>query len=781
MAKTKKTKVSKERRDISGIIYITIGILILLSLLSIFFESSSPGLVGKFIRNVLFSLFGIGAYILPFILFFIGTCCIVRNGKVQYNKNFYAIIGLIINSLALLAMITYNKFLGENLLYTIYNFFNAKSILHGGFISYLIISPIKLLIGTIGVYIVCICVYLICCIIIFDISIGDIIINLKEKIFSKERIKKTKKEKVKIIDDTEGYQGEKANKIKEENRIKLMSFLKENNNDLEADDINKHELQKEVSLDLQENDTQNKEPNILMSSVNEGNNEEKHRLKKKGNDDFNVDEEILKANMEKEIEVQYKIPPVDFLKENDMLKSKKGDKRELLNSATKLQETLSSFGVNASVTQVIQGPSVTRFEIQPESGVKVSKIVNLSDDIALNLAASGIRMEAPIPGKAAIGIEVPNENLIPVFIREIIESDEFINCKKNIAVSLGKDIGGHAVVADLSKMPHLLVAGATGSGKSVCINTLIVSLLYKYSPKEVNLLLIDPKVVELSIYNGIPHLLIPVVTEPKKAAGALHWAVTEMTKRYNLFAENGVRNIEGYNQLMDSNGGEKLPYIVIIIDELADLMMVCPKDVEDYIARLAQMARAAGMHLVIATQRPSVDVITGMIKANIPSRISFAVSSQIDSRTILDSSGAEKLLGKGDMLFYPVGEAKPLRIQGAFISEEEVENIVQYIKNQSEEVQYDEDIIEQIHNNSEEQEVVGEDDNSLDPLLKEAINFVVESKYASTSMLQRKFKIGYNRAARIIDSMEERGIISGRNGSKPRDVLISSTESNNLN
>lgn len=781
MAKTKKTKISKERGDISGIIYITLGILILLSLLSIFFQSSSPGLVGKFIRNILFSLFGIGAYILPFILFFIGSCFIVRNGKVQYNKKFYSIIALIVNSLALLAMITYNKFLGENFLYTLYNFFNAKSILHGGFISYLIISPIKFLIGSIGVYIVCACIYLICCVIIFDISIGDVFINLKDKVNPKGKTKKSKKEKVKIIDDTEGYEEEKASKVKEQNRIKLMSFLKGNGTDSEDESGSIHNLQKEVSLDLQEINVQNKEPNILMSNLNPDNHESKNEMKEKGNEEFNVDEEILKTNMEKEIGIQYKIPPMDFLKENSMLKGKKGDKRELLNNATKLQETLGSFGVNASVTQVIQGPSVTRFEIQPESGVKVSKIVNLSDDIALNLAASGIRMEAPIPGKAAIGIEVPNETLIPVFIREIIESDEFLNCKKNIAVSLGKDIGGHAVVADLSKMPHLLVAGATGSGKSVCINTLIVSLLYKYSPKEVNLLLIDPKVVELSIYNGIPHLLIPVVTEPKKAAGALHWAVTEMTKRYNLFAENGVRNIEGYNQLMDNNGGEKMSYIVIVIDELADLMMVCPKDVEDYIARLAQMARAAGMHLVIATQRPSVDVITGMIKANIPSRISFAVSSQIDSRTILDSSGAEKLLGKGDMLFYPVGEAKPLRIQGAFISEEEVENIVEYIKNQSEEVQYDEDIIEQIHNNSEEQENIGEDDNSLDPLLKDAVNFVIESKYASTSMLQRKFKIGYNRAARIIDSMEERGIISGRNGSKPREVLVSSTDFNNAN
>ena len=415
------------------------------------------------------------------------------------------------------------------------------------------------------------------------------------------------------------------------------------------------------------------------------------------------------------------------------------DKKELLENAGKLERTLKSFGVDAEILQVTKGPSVTRFEIQPKAGIKVSKIVNLSDDIALGLAAGGIRMEAPIPGKSAIGIEVPNKKQTPVYFREIIESKEFKESKAKVACALGKDITGKSIVTDLSAMPHLLIAGATGLGKSVCINTLIVSILYKYSPEEVKLLMVDPKVVELNVYNGIPHLLIPVVTEPKKAAGALNWAVNEMNKRYKLFAETGVRNIGSYNNFVErTKTGEKLPYIVIIVDELADLMMVCPHDVEDSICRLAQMARAAGMHLVLATQRPSVDVITGVIKANIPSRISFAVSSQIDSRTILDSSGAEKLLGRGDMLFSPIGESNNLRVQGAFISEEEVEQVVNHIKESEDEVDtaFEEEILEHINSAS----IGGEGGSSedRDELLDEAIQIVVESGQVSASFIQKK-------------------------------------------
>ena len=472
----------------------------------------------------------------------------------------------------------------------------------------------------------------------------------------------------------------------------------------------------------------------------------------------------------------YEFPPVQLLSEPEK-KAVKGGKKAVTDTAAKLQKTLYSFGVSAKVENASVGPAITRYELKPAEGVRVSKIANLADDIALNLAAESIRIEAPIPGKQAVGIEIPNKENETVHLREILESDNFINHKSKLAFALGKDVAGEAVVADIAKMPHVLIAGATGSGKSVCINTLISSIIYKAKPSEAKLLMVDPKVVELSVYNGIPHLLIPVVTDPKKAAGALAWAVQEMENRYQVFAQKGVRDIKGYNEAIkqeEENG--ILPQIVIIIDELADLMMVAAKDVEDSICRLAQKARAAGMHLVIATQRPSVDVITGIIKANIPSRISFAVSSQVDSRTILDMAGAEKLLGKGDMLFYPAGAPKPTRVQGAFISDKEVERVVDFIKANGE-VVYNEDIIEQIENaNKTDKEIAeqaAEDDDGTDPLLMEAIDTVVETKQASTSFIQRRFKVGYARAGRIIDQMEERGIISGYQGSKPREVLMS--------
>ena len=469
----------------------------------------------------------------------------------------------------------------------------------------------------------------------------------------------------------------------------------------------------------------------------------------------------------------YEFPPITLLEEGKNT-SDKNSERQLLATAEKLRRTLYSFGVSAKVENVSVGPAITRYELAPAEGVRVSKIANLSDDIALSLEAETIRIEAPIPGKHTVGIEVPNKEKNTVPLRDIIESDEFINSKSKLAFTLGKDVAGAIVVTDISQMPHMLIAGQTGSGKSVCINTLITSIIYKAKPSEVKLLMIDPKVVELSVYNGIPHLLIPVVTDPKKAAGALAWAVQEMVKRYSLFAEKKVRDMKGYNSLAEKEGNPKLPQIVIIIDELADLMMVAAKDVEDAICRLAQMARAAGMHLVIATQRPSVDVITGIIKANIPSRIAFSVSSQVDSRTILDSAGAEKLLGKGDMLFYPSGAPKPVRIQGAFISDKEVENIVKFLKKDGE-TEYDAGIIESIEKSGEPEKAATdeEDDDNTDPLLDEAIDLVVETGQASTSFIQRRFKVGYARAGRIIDQMEQRGIISGYQGSKPREVLMS--------
>ena len=494
------------------------------------------------------------------------------------------------------------------------------------------------------------------------------------------------------------------------------------------------------------------------------------------------------APLPKEAETQdlpqdgrYRCPPVSMLETTKEL-SEKDVITEIQTNGQMLVDTLKSFGVKTSFVGYSRGPSVTRYELQPASGVKISKITNLSDDLSMNLATSGIRIEAPIPGKAAVGIEVPNKKNTVVRMRELIESNAFVSSKSKLTVALGRDIAGGVAVADLSKMPHLLIAGSTGSGKSVCINSMIISLLYKSTPDEVRFLMIDPKVVELGIYNGIPHLLVPVVTDPRKAAGALNWAVTEMLNRYKIFAANNVRDLKAYNTLAASRGfknenGEPMdhmPQIVVIIDELADLMMAAPNDVEDAICRLAQMARAAGMHLVIATQRPSVDVITGIIKANIPSRIAFAVSSQVDSRTILDMSGAEKLLGKGDMLFSPVGSQKPIRIQGSFVSDSEIESVTSFVK-KVQEADYSENIAEEIEKNAVAEkgnDKKNEENSDVDPMMDEAIKCIIDCGQASTSLLQRKLRLGYARAGRIMDQMEQLGAVGPRDGSKPRKILI---------
>ena len=509
----------------------------------------------------------------------------------------------------------------------------------------------------------------------------------------------------------------------------------------------------------------------------------------------------------------YLVPPFTLLeppeKENEESVS-----YELNASAEKLVDTLKSFGVQTTITHISRGPSVTRYELQPAAGVKISKITNLSDDIAMNLAATGVRIEAPIPGKSAVGIEVPNKNVSIVRMRSLVESREFQNAKSKLTVVLGVDITGKITLADLGKMPHLLIAGATGSGKSVCVNSMLVSLLYKASPEEVKLMLIDPKVVELGVYNGIPHLLVPVVTDPRKAAGALNWAVNEMLERYKTFAEHNVRDMHSYNRLVDRQNAElddtdtadepertfeedemlaqakaeivneepkikevhkleKMCQIVIVIDELADLMMAAPNEVEESICRLAQMARAAGMHLVIATQRPSVDVITGLIKANVPSRIAFAVKSQIDSRTILDSGGAEKLLGKGDMLFSPIGTTKPVRVQGGFVDDDEVEKIVNFVKT-NKVVEYDKEVIDEIEKNAvlDNKTKDNDTDGETDPMMEQAIECVVEAGQASTSLLQRRLRVGYARAGRLVDDMEKMGIVGPHQGAKPRDVLM---------
>lgn len=742
----RKTKKYESDRDIKGILLITLGILMIISV----FSSESSGIVGSFTKKILIAVMGIGAFVFPVLIVFTGFCFVCKKNRISFSKKFYGILLFIVNTLLFIQMILMSEYyINDDITKGIKMLYETDSPIHGGIISFLIDIPVFKLFGSVGCYVIFSSVYIICFILMSKITIYDMLHKIKTTL--KENNYDEEDTIINEIDEgpenvKHAGNGEKESFIKNiNNRIRILDFMKsadknveEKTNDDNKENKNmKHNIQIECASDKTVDDSINEQLDKQMASNH------------------------IKYNQE------YNFPSVDLLKTNVQSKLNKEDKKELINNANKLEETLNSFGVEAKVIQVSKGPSVTRFELQPSPGVKVSKIVNLSDDIALGLAASGVRIEAPIPGKSAIGIEVPNRELTAVYLREVIESSEFINSSKNLACSLGKDIGGNCVVCDLTKMPHMLIAGATGSGKSVCINTLIVSLLYKYSPNNVKLLMIDPKVVELSVYNGIPHLLIPVVTDPKKAAGALNWAVQEMTRRYKLFADNSVRNIESYNELYEKGITEsELPFVVIIIDELADLMMVCPNDIEDYIGRLAQMARAAGMHLVIATQRPSVDVITGVIKANIPSRISFAVSSQIDSRTILDTAGAEKLLGKGDMLFYPVGEAKPIRIQGAFISESEVEKVVNFIKDKQGVPQYENEIIDHIDTNTN-----GENSDA-DELLDEATRIVVEIGQASTSLLQRRLRIGYNRAARIIDQMEDRGIISGRDGSKPRQVLI---------
>ena len=494
-----------------------------------------------------------------------------------------------------------------------------------------------------------------------------------------------------------------------------------------------------------------------------------------------VDEKTEDDDWEKEEVKPYVLPSIECLNLPKNSNSANYEAERRMN-AEKLTNTLRSFGVETKIVGISQGPSVTRYELQPAAGVKISKITNLADDIALNLAASGVRIEAPIPNKAAVGIEVPNKNRRMVSMREVIDQPQYKEAKSKLNVALGKDITGEFVYSDLAKMPHLLIAGTTGSGKSVCLNSMIVSILYNATPDEVKLLMIDPKQVEFTIYNGIPHLLVPVVSDPRKASGALAWAVTEMLSRYKTFSEHSVRDISGYNSICESEGKKKMPQIVIFIDELSDLMMAAPNEVEDSICRLAQMARAAGMHLVIATQRPSVDVITGIIKANIPSRISLSVSSQVDSRTIIDSVGAEKLLGNGDMLYYPVGIPKPIRVQGCYLSDKEVENVVNFIKLQEQSV-YDDEVMKEIDKNAQntgskkkDTSATGEDgesDGPADEMLPKAIEVVIEAQSASTTLLQRKLKLGYARAARIVDDLEERGIIGPYEGAKPRKVLVS--------
>ena len=670
----------------------------------------------------------------------------------------------------------------------------------GGAIGAVAAVPLAKLLGDVGAVILCVGIAAILLVFTFGINLSDMINMFMARIEEKrdERLERKIEE-----DDDKETPAEKRKRLREERKAKLEQAKQEKAERIAASKAAKSPMDNQIKINFGGRIVDNTDEKTGLKKYNHEGEDLEPLTKHSKAQKQHIEPDVLDSNLFKDVEEEkeekkkavlqlehaqivedehYEYPPVELLSKPSK-KALKGGARALTDTATKLQKTLYSFGVSAKVENVSVGPAITRYELKPAEGVRVSKIANLADDIALNLAAETIRIEAPIPGKQAVGIEVPNKEKEVVHFREVLDSDEFRSNKSKLTIGLGKDVAGNVQLADIAKMPHVLIAGSTGSGKSVCINTIITSIIYNAKPSEVKFVMVDPKVVELSVYNGIPHLLIPVVTDPRKAAGALAWAVQEMDDRYNKFASKGVRDLKGYNKAIEKeNEAGKLPQIVIIIDELADLMMVAKNDVEDAICRLAQKARAAGMHLVIATQRPSVDVITGLIKANVPSRIAFAVSSQVDSRTILDSVGAEKLLGKGDMLFFPAGAPKPSRVQGAFVSDDEVEKIVDFIKSNGT-ATYSEDILESIENsNKTDKEIAQEkdEDDDTDPFLMDAIQTVVETGQASTSFIQRRFKVGYARAGRIIDQMEERGVISGYQGSKPREVLMTLDRWNEL-
>ena len=772
--RSKKKKKQNNTQDLGLVIVIIFSIL-----LTVLIYTQS-GTVGIALSDFFGGMFGFLKYILPIGSFAVAIkmACVDEDGYIS-SKIFQYTLLLIFIAVILSVVQIYNGEINieQNISEIVKDAYQlGENNIGGGALGTISAVPLFKLFGKGGTIILSIGAAIILFATTFGINVSEIIRNLmqhavdnsKEKHEQRleEREEKNNRRKERIAATREQAerekltQKEKKEKLREENRRAYLS-------------IDDEEKEEQIKINLNgrinsENQQTSSEPDFIENDLFKKEEEKKEDKTK----------QVLQLEHAISVEDEnYQYPPIELLSKGEK-KAIKGGAKALADVATKLQKTLYSFGVQAKVENVTVGPAITRYELKPAEGVRVSKIANLADDIALNLAAETIRIEAPIPGKQAVGIEVPNQEKEMVHLREVLESDEFADSKSKMSVALGKDVAGKVIIADMAKMPHTLIAGSTGSGKSVCINTIITSIIYKAKPSEVKLVMVDPKVVELSVYNGIPHLLIPVVTDPKKAAGALAWAVQEMDNRYNLFAQKGVRDLKGYNALVEKEeGAGKLPQILIIIDELADLMMVAAKDVEDSICRLAQKARAAGMHLIIATQRPSVDVITGIIKANIPSRIAFAVSSQVDSRTILDQVGAEKLLGKGDMLFYPTGASKPTRIQGAFVSDDEVEKIVSFVKSNGE-ATYNEDILDTIENSGKPDKEIQETNSKesgekVDEHLMEAIELVIETGQASTSFIQRRFNVGYARAGRIIDQMEERGVISGYQGSKPRQVLMS--------
>ncbi|TCK97953.1 S-DNA-T family DNA segregation ATPase FtsK/SpoIIIE [Natranaerovirga hydrolytica] len=756
----KKTKKDHSFKDeIILLIVIAVSLLLFVSI-----YSDKAGVIGLSINKFIFGIVGFIAYIIPFYMILI-TIFKLANKTSPLAKRKILFSGILLMVLTICMHVFKGgeveafSFVGH------YNFSSTYGI-GGGVIGGILGDAFLLLFGVWGTYIILLLGMIVLTILLTEKSFIKLVKKLSNTLYQKLQGSIQEKKQKKLINQKENVKPNKK-ETKEEFTIEHYKQQKE------AEENHKKELKyasKDPSNMLEKSTIpeDNKKETIVHTKDEISNDEGVKNANKKTVEDhssevIDINEDIVATKEED----TYEFPPIELLQKGEEL-SNVNSEATIRTNATKLVDTLENFGVKAKILNVSCGPTVTRYELQPEQGVKVSKIVNLSDDIKLNMAVSDLRIEAPIPGKAAVGIEVPNEENQAVLLREIIESEEFKKYPSHLAFSIGKDIAGKIIVADMAKMPHLLVAGATGSGKSVCINTLITSIIYKAKPSEVKLIMIDPKMVELSVYNGIPHLLIPVVTDPKKASSALNWAVAEMTDRYKKFAEHNVRDLKGYNnKVQDLEGVEQLPQMVIIVDELADLMMVAPNEVEDAICRLAQMARAAGIHLVIATQRPSVNVITGVIKANIPSRIAFSVSSGTDSRTIIDMNGAEKLLGKGDMLFAPVGYNKPLRVQGAFISDKEVSNIVEFVKNNQEDTHYNKEVIEEITTSTKNETEV----KDRDEFFEEAAQLVIDKDKASISMFQRVFRIGFNRASRLMEQLYEAGIVGPEEGSKPRKVL----------
>ncbi len=827
--KTTKSKQAARKNSTTNSEFVALAIFVLGLLLAVFMYIPS-GFLGEYVRTFMLGLFGIPAMLVsPFVLVFSVHKAINKKFHENINKYVFSGVGIVVLSGIFHLFSSLDK-LNPFMLSSLSSFYSfGASGIGGGVFGGILTDILRNSIGPIAAGIILFALLLVIIMIITKWSpvkallrvIFTAYLNAKEtnkQIYheAEEGLKNAEKRKMvkpaefRTFDDKDVYRQE-MQKRESEKKARAISIEAKPYDDegyippslrdvateeIEFDDIDKiienvlpksnfqHDFEETVDSAEESAETE-KESFVEHDTVHETASDEARHVEEEDTPpweetDVQNAEELVETEETEEDEfgeiverIPYTFPSVDLLEDSSISSDSDSSRTELRETAQKLVSTLKSFNVDAKLLNVSKGPSVTRFELKPGEGVKVSKIVGLSDDIALRLAASGVRIEAPIPNKEAIGIEIPNKVIDMVKIKDVIDSEEFKNFDSDMAFAVGKDITGKNIVYDLSKMPHVLIAGATGSGKSVCINTIITSIIYKADPNDVKLLMVDPKVVELGVYNGIPHLLIPVVTDPRRASGALYWAVQEMIRRYTMFADANVRDIKGYNRMIKDMGKDNtMAHIVIIIDELADLMMVAPNEVEDSICRLAQMARAAGMHLVIATQRPSVDVITGIIKANIPSRIAFSVSSQVDSRTILDSSGAEKLLGRGDMLFYPSGSSKPQRLQGAFISDKEVERVVDFIKNQSN-VKYDEDIIEKIDNGKTVNITDKGGDGDDDEMLSKAIAIAVEAGKISATFLQRKLKVGFARAARIVDQMEERGIVGPPEGSKPREVLIS--------